>query len=75
MATDSDHNKYITYRNQFNKLKQCIKESYYITRANKFSNDSRKLRTLLNEVIGQVKGRGSITGADPGGGPGGLGPP
>ena len=59
-ANDIAITKYKAYRNQYNKAKRELKTTYYKNKANEYLNDTRKLWSLLKEVIGKTKRHGSI---------------
>ena len=52
--------KYIEYWNKFNTTKKSMQKLYYITRASDFAKDSKKLWSLINNVIKRTKDKGSI---------------
>ena len=54
-ATQESKLKYIEYRNKFNKTKRSMQKLYFTTRANDFAKDSKKLRSLINNVIKRTK--------------------
>jgi len=47
------HQKFVTYRNAFNKLKKACKQNYYTDQLSQFKNDTRKTWNILREVIGK----------------------
>ena len=59
-STEQHRLTYIQYRNKYNSIKQASKQNYYKTRAVDFFNDSKKLWSLINEVIGKRKSSGLI---------------
>ena len=59
-ANDIAITKYKAYRNQYNKAKRELKTTYYKNKANEYLNDTRKLWSLINEVIGKIRRHGSI---------------
>ena len=59
-STASDRVKYVTYHNNFNKIKRAMHTNYYITKAFEFKNNVKKLWQLINSVINKTKHRGSI---------------
>ena len=59
-ANDIAITKYKAYRNHYNKAKRELKTTYYRNKANECLNDTRKLWSLLNEVIDKTKRHGSI---------------
>ena len=59
-ANDIAITKYKAHRNQYNKAKRELKTTYYKNKANEYLNDTRKLWSLINEVIGKTKRCGSI---------------
>ena len=59
-ATDIDRERYITYRNNFNKTKRAVYIHYYTSRATDFKNNTKKLWQLLNSIINKTRHRGSI---------------
>ena len=52
--------KYIEYRNKFNKTKRSMQKLYNTARENDFAKDSKKLWSLINNVIKRTKDKGSI---------------
>ena len=52
--------KYIEYQNKFNTTKKYMQKLYYITRASNFTEDSKTLWSLINNVIKRTKDKGSI---------------
>ena len=59
-ATQESKLKYVEYQNKFNKTKRSMQKLYYTTRANDFTKDSKKLWSLINNVIKRTKDKGSI---------------
>ena len=59
-ATNTDRERYIIYRNNFNKTKRVMCIHYYTSRATEFKNNTKKLWQLLNSIINKTKHRGSI---------------
>ena len=59
-ATNTDRERYITYRNNFNKTKRAMHIHCYTSRATEFKNNTKKLWQLLNSIINKTKHRGSI---------------
>ncbi len=55
--TDPKHTKYIAYRNKLNNLKRSAKRQYYFSRLVAFKNESRKLWSVLNSVIGKTRNK------------------
>lgn len=57
-AKDSTkHSKYTTYRNKFNSLKRAAKKEYYFQQISNFQNDSKKLWSILNKIIGKTRNK------------------
>ena len=54
-ATNTDRERYITYRNNFNKTKRAMHIHYYTSRATEFKNNTKKLWQLLNSIINKTK--------------------
>ena len=59
-ANDIAITKYKAYRNHYNTAKRELKTTYYKNKANECLNETRKLWSLLDEVIGKTKRQGSI---------------
>lgn len=49
--------KYITYRNIYNKLKRAAKAKYYADRLNKFKNDTKKIWSVINDILEKYKNK------------------
>ena len=59
-ASKASLDKYKSYRNIYNKLKQTVKIQYYQTKINKYQKNTRKLLQLINNRINRCKNSGSI---------------
>ena len=53
--TAPEYDKYVKFRNMYNKLKRCAKESYYAQRFEKYKNDIKGTWKLLNSLTGRLK--------------------
>ena len=53
-ATDIYRERYITYRNNFNKTKRAMCIHYFTSRATEFKNNTKKLWQLLNSIINKT---------------------
>ena len=49
------HVKYIRYRNIFNSIKRTAKREHYCGLINKFKQNSKKLWSILNKIIGKTR--------------------
>ena len=55
------YNKYIQYRNNFNRIKTIMKQNYYKEILNQYRNDSRKIWSTLNTLIGKTRNKNDIS--------------
>ena len=55
------YNKYIQYRNNFNRIKTIMKLKYYKEILNQYRNDSRKIWSTLNTLIGKTRNKNDIS--------------
>ncbi len=59
--TEEANNKYLQYKDIFNKLKRSSKYYHYTSLLNKYKNDSRKTWKTLNSIIGHTNDKTSIS--------------
>ena len=57
--TDPTHQRYIEYRNIYNRLKRTAKETYYTNRFEKYKNDIKSTWKLLNSLTGRNSDKSS----------------
>ena len=55
--SDQKRTKYLVYRNKYNSLKRTARINYYSEQIENFKNDSKKLWTIFNKVIGKTKNK------------------
>ena len=58
--SETNWNKFIKYRNLFNKTKRLIKESYYKQLLEQYKNDIRKTWNVMNNLIGRSRDKSGI---------------
>ena len=49
------------YRNNFNRIKTIMKQNYYKEILNQYRNDSRKIWSTLNTLIGKTRNKNDIS--------------
>ena len=59
-VNESDKIKYKDYRNALNKAKRYSKISYYVQKCNEFRNDSKKLWSMINNVVGKSNNKNCV---------------
>ena len=59
-CTESDIAAYKAHRNMLNRLCRTIKMEYYTTKSHKYRRNTRKLWSLINNIINKCKNSGSI---------------
>ena len=57
----TEHTDYVSYRNRYNNLKRFAKKKYYSDRISEFRNNSKKLWSTLNELIGKKNDKSIIS--------------
>ena len=55
------YNKYIQYSNNFNRIKTIMKLNYYKEVLDQYRNDSRKIWSTLNTLIGKTRNKNDIS--------------
>jgi hypothetical protein len=60
-TTGTHWNKFIEYRNQFNRIKRIAKESYYKQLLEQYRNNIRKTWGVINTLIGKTRDKTGIT--------------
>ena len=55
--SDDKRAKYLVYRNKYNSLKRIARKNYYSEQIRNFKNDSKKLWSIFNKVIGKTKNK------------------
>ena len=59
-ATDADRQKYMDYRNIYNRLKHRMMIAYYKKKIQESTTNTKKLWKVINNIIGKHKHSGSI---------------
>ena len=59
-CTEDEIKVYKSYRNMYNALKRKLRSEYYRVKCTEFWQNTRKLWSLINNMIKKVKNRGSI---------------
>ena len=59
-STCEDKEKYLTYRNQYNRMKRAIMRTYYSEKCEQYKSNTKKLLELMNGVINKNKHNGIL---------------
>ena len=55
--SDQNRSKYLSYRNKYNSIKRIAKMKYYSDQIEHFRNDSKKLWSVFNRIIGKTRNK------------------
>ena len=56
----SDESQYKEYQNSLNKIKRASRQQYYVTECCEFCNDSKKVWTIINKLIGKTNDKTNV---------------
>ena len=59
-ATAETRNKYVSYRNNYNRIKRAARLNYYKLQAEESKTNTKRLWQVINTVINKRKNKGSI---------------
>ena len=58
-TTDEVHQRYVSYRNKYNKLKHVLRLNYHNSKCIQYKNNIKQLWKVINQVIGKINDKTS----------------